>query len=484
MTRQVVLPAIGTVAAWRDAARRLAGEGVAPEDVLWSVGDAAPDLFAGTGAEGPGTAEPVRLTLPRAALDQIEAALCHSDPERFARGYRLVLRLARREVAWGDRSDRDVGTVLRHAKEVARDIHKMHAFVRFREMPGTGTRRAFAAWFEPSHHVVERGTPFFARRFGDMDWVIATPDVTARFEAGKLGFEPTPPGVRPPPDDATEDLWRTYYASIFNPARLMVKAMQAEMPKKYWKNLPEADLIPGLIRDAETRVRRMAETAPAALPVPRAERLRDSTRALLAEAEPQDALGRIARDLQTCTRCALCGPATQAVPGEGPAGAPLMIVGEQPGDQEDLAGRPFVGPAGQLFDAEAAGAGLDRSAAFVTNAVKHFKFAPRGKRRIHQRPDAGEVEACRWWLDLERQLVRPRLILAMGATALESLTGRGDGITRRRGRMERAGDGTPILPTFHPSYLLRLPDPAARETATAAFRADLAGAAALVAAPG
>jgi DNA polymerase len=150
-----------------------------------------------------------------------------------------------------------------------------------------------------------------------------------------------------------------------------------------------------------------------------------------------------------------------------------MIVGEQPGDQEDLAGRPFVGPAGQLFDRVAQEVGLDRDAAFVTNAVKHFKFAAKGKRRIHQRPDASEVQACRWWLEAERRLVRPRLILGMGATAALSLTGRGDGIMKRRGTFEAAGDGTPVLLTLHPSYLLRVPNAAAKAAAERDFRADL-----------
>lgn len=151
----------------------------------------------------------------------------------------------------------------------------------------------------------------------------------------------------------------------------------------------------------------------------------------------------------------------------------MMIVGEQPGDREDLAGRPFVGPAGQLFDEEAAAAGLDRGSVYVTNAVKHFKFAPRGKRRIHQKPDAGEVTACRWWLDLERDLVRPRLIVAMGATALASLTGSGAGILKRRGSVERLDDGTPVFVTVHPSYILRLPDEAARVEERRRFRDDL-----------
>ncbi|QFS83532.1 Uracil DNA glycosylase superfamily protein [Roseivivax sp. THAF40] len=467
---EVVLPRIGTVAAWRAEARRLARAGIPPEAVLWRRGGQAPDLFAGAPVVAEGTARDIRLS--KIAIDGIESALYHTDPERFARAYRTVLRLSAGAVQWGDRSDADVAKLLAQGKAIGRDVHKMHAFVRFREVEAQGPRRAFAAWFEPEHPCLERGAPFFAKRFGDMDWVIATPDLTARFEDGKLRYEETEAPERPP-EDATEDLWRTYYASIFNPARVMVKAMCAEMPKKYWKNLPEAELIPGLIEGAEARVRAMAETMPVLEPDRRARALSDHAARVLAKPAPEGPVATLAEEVRGCTRCDLCHHATQAVPGQGPREARVMIVGEQPGDQEDLRGQPFVGPAGQVFDRAAGAAGLDRQAAFITNAVKHFKFQARGKRRIHQRPDAGEVEACRWWLDLERELVRPELIVAMGATAAEALTGEGRHLTRRRGRIETLTDGTPVLITWHPSYILRLPDADARARAEAELVGDL-----------
>jgi DNA polymerase len=158
--------------------------------------------------------------------------------------------------------------------------------------------------------------------------------------------------------------------------------------------------------------------------------------------------------------------------GEGPVGAALLFVGEQPGDVEDLAGRPFVGPAGKLFDQALAEAGIDRAAIYVTNAVKHFKFEPRGKRRIHAKPELPEIEACRPWLDQERALVGARVTVLMGATAARSVLGRAVAITRERGRPMTIGDG-PGLVTVHPSYLLRLPDEAARAREYAAFVADL-----------
>ena len=153
--------------------------------------------------------------------------------------------------------------------------------------------------------------------------------------------------------------------------------------------------------------------------------------------------------------------------------ADLMIVGEQPGDQEDLAGRPFVGPAGAVFDTAIDKVGIDRSSVYVTNAVKHFKFVPRGKRRIHQRPDGGEVSACKFWLNLEIDLVRPRIIVALGATAAQSLLGKAVTISALRGTPMSLADGTMLFVTNHPSYLLRIPDAAGRARESAKFEADL-----------
>jgi DNA polymerase len=163
--------------------------------------------------------------------------------------------------------------------------------------------------------------------------------------------------------------------------------------------------------------------------------------------------------------------AERAVPGEGPVGAPIAFVGEQPGDQEDRLGRPFVGPAGRLLDRAMADAGIDRKRVYLTNAVKHFKFEQRGKRRIHQRPTAGEVRHYRWWLDKELELVHPRLIVALGSTAVLALAGKSLPIARHRGEAEFAGRKGFI--TVHPSFLLRMPDRAAREKAYREFVADL-----------
>jgi len=174
-----------------------------------------------------------------------------------------------------------------------------------------------------------------------------------------------------------------------------------------------------------------------------------------------------------CTRCDLYKYATQTVFGEGPLDAKIVFVGEQPGDQEDLAGRPFVGPAGQVFDAALEKAGIDRSTVYVTNAVKHFKFILRGKRRIHNKPDAGETSACRWWIDHERALIKPAVTVALGATAARSLVGKIVTISKVRGEPLTLADGSECWVTVHPSSILRAPDEAARREGKRLFLRDL-----------
>uniref|UniRef100_UPI0035CB4CB6 UdgX family uracil-DNA binding protein n=1 Tax=uncultured Methylobacterium sp. TaxID=157278 RepID=UPI0035CB4CB6 len=251
------------------------------------------------------------------------------------------------------------------------------------------------------------------------------------------------------------------------PARTNLKAMRAEMPKKYWHNLPETAAIPGLVRGAAARTMQMIERTPQ-MPLKR-----DPARAVAAMAD-QDPKSLAALNAIIGRSEPLVPGATQAVLGEGEVGAAIAFVGEQPGDQEDRQGRPFVGPAGQLLSRALEEAGIDRAASYLTNAVKHFKFEERGRRRIHQKPTAGEVSHYRWWLDRELDFVGPKLVVALGATAVLALAGKAIPVTRARGpfRFERLGDRFQGFVTVHPSYLLRLPD-AAKAEAYAAFVADL-----------
>jgi DNA polymerase len=437
---------------WREAARALAGAGVQPGEVAWQVGAAGGDLFGGAPAPlpQPGSA----FSVPRAFLTLAETAICHSDPERFALLYALLLRLKDRPGLIADSADPLVQRLERMAKAVRRDIHKMHAFVRFREVEEEGGGPRFVAWFEPEHHVVRAAAGFFVRRSAAMRWSILTPELSVHWDGSALTESPGASRLDAPDGDPTEAVWKTYYASIFNPARLKPGTMLREMPKKYWKNLPETALVGELVAGAQAREAEMVETS--------RREIGGNARAAW-EAVREEARG--------CTRCHLYRHATQTVFGEGPVDAPLMFVGEQPGDQEDLAGRPFVGPAGQLFDRALGDAGIDRGQAYVTNAVKHFKFERRGKRRIHSKPDAGEIEACRWWIEQERAILRPTLTVALGATAARSLFGKAVTITATRGRAHALAEGGEAWVTVHPSFLLRVQDD--KEAEYAKFIADL-----------
>src|SRR5205085_2026007 len=320
-----------------------------------------------------------------------------------------------------------------------------------------------------------RAASFFVNRFTNMRWSILTPELSIHWDGKALSEGPGATRADAPSGDPLEEAWRTYYASIFNPARLKVGAMLKEMPKKYWRNMPEPSLVQPLIAGAQAREAEMMQRSSADAAVVR-EGLKH---ALEAERgiEPGDNLRAsweaLLKDARKCTRCDLYKHATQTVFGEGPLDAAIMFVGEQPGDQEDLAGRPFVGPAGQLFDAALEKAGIDRSSVYVTNAVKHFKFVLRGKRRIHNKPDAGEIEACRWWIEHERELIRPPVTVALGATAGRSLVGKVVTISKVRGEPLTLADGSECWVTAHPSSLLRIPNEEGRREARALFVRDL-----------
>ena len=441
---------------WRDAARGLAEAGVPPAAIAWQVEGETADLFG-----GPDTLSPPAgpsFAVPRGFVELAKKAICHSDPERFALLYALLLKLRVNRRALEDRADPLLDRVEALAKEVRRDLHKMHAFVRFREVTDDAGPR-FVAFFEPDHYIVRATAGFFVRRFTSMRWSILTPELSIHWDGEILTEGPGATRADAPDGDPVEAVWKTYYASIFNPARVKVKAMTKEMPKKYWKNMPETALIGELLAGAQKREAAMIELSRGQERVPPSN-LQASWEALKAEAA-------------VCTRCELHRCATQTVFGEGPLDPTILFVGEQPGDQEDLAGRPFVGPAGQVFDAALAEAGIDRATTYVTNAVKHFKFVARGKKRIHARPDAGEIDICRWWVDQERALIRPPLTVALGATAARSLVGKVVTISKVRGAPLTLADGSSCWVTIHPSYLLRLPDEEARRAERAAFVDDL-----------
>jgi uracil-DNA glycosylase len=462
---------------WREAARSLLARSVPPTEVLWEKGG----LFDSLVREEPPSLPPLKV--PAAFVDFAQTVACHSDSSRWALLYRILWRIVR----GGERhlleiaSDPDIAAARTMEKNVRREIHKMHAFVRFRLMEtdaATGRER-YAAWFEPDHFIVEAGVPFFRKRFANMDWSIFTPKGCAHWNGEELVITP---GVAKNPienPDELEAAWRTYYRSIFNPARLKLKMMKQEMPKRYWKNLPEADLIEELVENSTQRVDSMySETLRPEMAAPRNAYLNDLKKMSAAKRcqyppDPEQSLPEVAANAAHCRACPLWKNATGTVFGEGPSDARIMVVGEQPGDREDVAGKPFIGPAGKLFDRALEEAGIDRSTVYVTNAVKHFKWIQKGKVRLHQKPNAGEIDACRPWVLAELTRIQPDVLVLLGATAARSIFGKPVPVTKNRGLYEAPEIAKRVILTVHPSYLLRMPDPAKKDEEYARFVVDL-----------
>jgi DNA polymerase len=433
---------VETFAAWREAARELLVHDVAPELVTWGAPHAGADLFTGA----PPTAEPphnldltpLDLTpldatppapahppphVPRSLMDMLQAAACCRVPDRWAFLYRVIWRWQQGQHEVQSPADEDGARLHAMVKAVHREEHDMHAYIRFRERPAEAGPPRFVAWYEPRHDVLPQVAEHFVSRMGKVSWMIATPEASVLWDGQTL--HNTGPLVTHSDDlerngnDGGEARWLTYYRSVFNPARL--NQLQAVGQRK-------GTTIPIAPEDAQP------------------ERQQPSK-------------------LDECRRCELWQFATQAVGGAGPKKARIMFVGEQPGDQEDLAGEPFVGPAGKLLDRVCEAAGVDRATIYVTNAVKHFKWEPRGKRRLHKTPAQKEIEACHYWLDKELAHVKPDVVVALGAAALKSVM-RTANVTLKDtlGKPVRH-EGRWVVTTYHPSYVLRVPGEDAKHQA-------------------
>jgi probable DNA metabolism protein len=589
---------------WRAAARPLLAAHISPAEIVW--GDSrTPLVFSDSSTEdAPEVSGDVPVTISRQLMKLLEEIAVYRDVGRWELMYRLAWRSISNRALLEDRADPDVSRAHMMEKAVHRDVHKMHAFVRFRETEAEDGEKRYVAWFEPAHEILQMAAPFFQRRFPNMKWMIATPDGAAVWDGAQLLYIDAPDRATLPRGDVHETLWRTYYRNVCNVARINTTAMQREMPQRYWRHLPEASEIAALLHEGTSRIenatrpaeqcdedalhasggtrpadQRASAHAPVAAggmyaaeqcagdalhagggtrpadqcagnthapsaPVDRhaAEQwARDALHASVGT-HPADqcasahapvaaggmytakqytgdaphvpvgtrpaehvlaatggtrtaehcdsahapvapgantkplpravaaALARIAVPSDTptaCRRCDLWKRATQAVLGEGPENASIMLVGEQPGDEEDLRGRPFVGPAGRLLDHALKTAGVVRNDLFVTNAVKHFKWEPRGKRRLHKRPDQQEISACNMWLDQEIARVSPRVIVALGATALRALAGTAQSIESARRETFQHPSGAQLLITYHPSAILRAEGERAEQLRTA-----------------
>lgn len=438
---------------WRKAARALVLNDVRPWDLKWKVQPEPFEPMAPPLETPEGT-----FSVPTKFVELAKSAILNRDPERFAILYRLLWRLKANHDLLTIATDPDVSLLTAMAQAVQRDAQRMQDSVRFREI-GREQKAHYVAWFEPEHRIVAATAPFFASRFADMPWSILTPDVCAHWDGHAVTF--TPGMSETPSADRLEETWRRYAADVFNPARL--KTMGVEASGKSWskspRNLPEASMIKPVIADAMTEPH-----TPQSQPEPSMKHN---------SAASTESIAALREEAAHCRACPLWKEATQTVFGEGPQHAKVMLVGEQPGDKEDLAGHPFVGPAGQMLDRALEEAGIDRKKTYITGAVKHFKFLARGKIRLHQKPNTAEIKACRQWYERELASIKPELVVAMGATAAQCVLGKITPINKNRGRLIDLDQGFKVLVTVHPSYLLRLPDAEAKAAEYVRFVDDL-----------
>jgi len=440
--RSVTLASETDLEGFRAICRTLVAGRVPPESVAWRV--AAPGESHDRSDEAAGPDGMItKLLVPPAFVELCRRAILHRDPARFALLYRLLWRLQHdpraRQV---EDDDWRLATVW--ADEVTRSIERMQSTLKFQTTPSSAHAGAplapswHVAWYEPEHHIVEPVAAFFAERFASMRWALLTPERCARWNGERLVYRDGASLDGDPTPAAVAALWLRAGAT-FDVEDAVVTSKSLQDPSRRRPRTAQAVTEPNQPDPASER------------PV---------------------SLDDLAQALDRCRECPLGELATQGVPGEGPRRARLMFVGEQPGDQEDVKGRPFVGPAGQLLDRAFRELGWPRDKVYVTNAVKHFKFELRGKRRIHKTPAQQEMAACLHWLESEIDLVQPEALVALGATAARQLMGTAISVMRERGHWLKRRDGRRVLITLHPSALLRA-DPENRDAAYAAWLADL-----------
>jgi probable DNA metabolism protein len=434
---------------WREAARAMLHQGIEPSDLDWHAKGSQAGLSWGDDELDWQSlvSKPIKakgeFKVSARFLEMAEAVSYHRSPEKWQLLYSLIYRLAYENPRLLDLSiDEQVSMFHAMEHQVRRDAHKAKAFVRFRKLETEAGDR-YVAWHEPEHLILPYVAPFFRDRFNVLDWTILTPDASVRWNGKKLEWGPGCAQENGPQGDNLEELWGCYYKSIFNPARVKIKAMKAEMPRKYWHSMPETRLIEGLLAESDERVDAMIRAAPPSA---------------LDYIPSCETLAELKQALPGCRACELCAKATQGVFGEGLETSSLMLVGEQPGDVEDQLGVPFVGPAGEVLQEAMRRAGLSREGIYLTNAVKAFKHRKEGKRRIHEKPTPREVGACKPWLQAEMARVRPSIVLCLGLTAALAVLGQSVRLVDVKGKVIDIGTERKAIVTHHPAHILRIQD--------------------------
>lgn len=444
-----------TFDSWRNISRSLLEEKIHFDDVIWQASNGGSLFDCADVSIGK---QPSALKIPREFMEDAKFVSSFRDESTWGLLYKLAFRIVYEEKHLMSLAlDNDVLDFHRRMKLVSRDLHKMKAFVRFKEIK-KNDQSIYVAWHRPDHRVLKLSAPFFTDRFNGMNWAIFTEEESMSWINNKLEYGPGITQQEAQSFDSTEELWKTYYASIFNPGRVKVKMMKSELPVRHWKTLPEAELIDGLIKDAPNRL----------------DAFYKSQRPSALQWVPNEAsLPELKAALPNCSACDICSKATAPVNGSGPNDAEIVFVGEQPGLDEDLAGSPFVGPAGKLFMDALAIAGINRSEVYLTNAVKAFKWKESNGMRKHVNPSSSDIAACRPWLKTELEIVKPKILVCLGASAAQSVFGKMMKIADSHGKVFQTSfcDQTIIL--SHPSAILRQPDPEDQKRLHTQFVGDI-----------
>jgi uracil-DNA glycosylase len=439
---------------WQRRARELLKANIPPPEAVWVEESGQQQLFGGDSdvsvspAAASGSASP-NFKVPKRFVELARNVAAFRDPKKWGLLYSVLWRIGHENHhLLKVETDDEVVQLLRMEDAVSRDVHHVHAFVRFKKVTDADGER-YVAWYKPDHKSIRLAAAFFAKRFVGMRWSILTPDGSAHWDGKTLRFTP---GVDAPPanEDELEELWSRYYATTFNPARTNLRAMRSEMPQRFWNNMPELANLGQVLAKAPARVEEMIA-------------VQKRTPGAGAFVPVSADLQQLREAVSGCEGCELYKHATQPVFGEGPADARVVLIGEQPGDMEDRAGRPFVGPAGEVLNSPFVEAGMDRSQVYVTNAVKHFAFEERGKRRIHRTPRLSEVTACKPWIEAELEQVKPEFVICLGATAAKAIFGAQFRLTEQRGKFLHSRFAEKTLATYHPSAVLRADSTAAQE---------------------
>jgi len=455
----------GSFEDWQENARELLTRSVAPRDVVWVEESGQQPLF-GAIAESRGPLPHVgsgtgaaSFKVPKRFVELAKNVAAFRDTKKWGLLYSVLWRIAHENHhLLKVETDDEVIQLLRMEDAVSRDVHHVHAFVRFKKVVDAEGER-YVAWYKPDHKSIRLAAPFFAKRFAGMRWSILTPDGSAHWDGKGLRFSA---GVDAPPanEDDLEELWSRYYATTFNPARTNLRMMRSEMPQRFWNTMPELANLGQVLAKAPGRVEEMIG-------------MQKKTPGAGAFVPPSADLNQLRGAVKGCEGCELYKHATQPVFGEGPARARVVLIGEQPGDSEDRAGRPFVGPAGEVLNRVLAEAGIKRTEVYLTNAVKHFAFEERGKRRIHRTPRLSEVTACKPWIEAELEQVGPEIVVCLGATAAKAVFGAQFRLTEQRGKFLESKFAGKTLATYHPSAVLRADSQAGQDELYRILVADL-----------